>query len=179
MVYYTNCCCFEAKTGAKIIAILGIVFSALYVLFGSIFYGVYYDTLHGYQMREQLGPLGPYIDAIFGVSVVIYLKWITFCALLLHGINEKKKDFLLPWMIFEMIGLVVSKIRLHYAKKYNQFLLVGHHWSFCKCYHDNQIRDVCTHCFALLLVLCSDFGLWILLLGCGVFGVSRPQKGRK
>lgn len=110
MVYYTNCCCFEAKTGAKIIAILGIVFSALYVLFGSIFYGVYYDTLHGYQMREQLGPLGPYIDAIFGVSVVIYLKWISFCALLLHGINEKKKDFLLPWMIFEMIGLVLVTI---------------------------------------------------------------------
>ena len=92
------------------LAIFDIVFSALFILFGSILYGVYYDTLHGYLMREQLGPLGPFIDAIVGVSIVICLTWISFCALLLHGINKKKKDFLLPWMIFEMIGLVVSRI---------------------------------------------------------------------
>ena len=93
------------------LAILGIVFSALSILFGSILYGVYYDTLHGYRMREQLGPLGPFIDAIVGVSIVICLTWISFDALLLHGINKKKKGFLLPWMIFEMIGLVVSKMQ--------------------------------------------------------------------
>jgi len=93
-----------------VLAILGIVFSALSILFGSILYGVYYDTLHGYRMREQLGPLGPFIDAIVGVSIVIYLTWISFCALLLHGIKKKKKDFLLPWMIFEMIGLVLYTI---------------------------------------------------------------------
>ena len=188
MVYYTNCffCC-KSKTGGKVLAILGIVYNAIAILVGSIFYGVYSDTLHEYQLRKNSDldfgirtTIIRNIDAIVGVYIVVCLTWITLCALLLHGINKKKKDFLLPFMIFKMIGLVVSKIRLDYAKKY-QFLfsLGGHHWSFCKCYHDNQICGVCTHYFALLLALCSIFGLWILLLGCGVFGVSRPRKGRK
>ena len=114
MVYYTNCCfCIKSKTGAKVLAILGIVLSTLSILSSSIYYGLYYDELH--DPRIVYGNwIWKFIDAIYGVSIVINLMWISFDVLLLYGINKNKKDFLLPWMIFEMIALVVSKIQIWY-----------------------------------------------------------------
>ena len=118
MVYYTNCFCCKSKTGAQFLAILGILYNSLYIIFiGSIFYGVNYDKLHRCRMRKKLGPFAPYINAILEVFIVIILAWISCCALLLHGINKKKKDLLKPWLIFDMIRLVVSKMPLHSVSK--------------------------------------------------------------
>ena len=117
MVYYTNCFWCKSKTGAKTLAILGIIYNSLYIIFiGSIVYVVFNDKLsfRTYQMRQLFGY---YIDAFFGVYIVIILTWISFCSVLLHGINKKKKDFLKPWLIFDMIGLAVSKICIKEKKK--------------------------------------------------------------
>ena len=113
MVYYTNCCfCIKSKTGAKVLAILGIVLTALSILSSTVLYGVYYDELHSPRIAYGSNWFLKFIDAIYGVSIVINLIWILFCVLLIYGINKNKKDFLLPWMIFEMIGLVVRFVRL-------------------------------------------------------------------
>ena len=177
-------------------AILGMVDLALEVIIGSILYGVFYDFLHQPEM-ERYGPVFKFIDVFYGVGIVLCLKGLLFCALLLHGINKKKKDFLLPWMIFQMILLVVSKYDTEHFGQKNQFLS----WFIpvCKCvtiillflknctfsarddwhlhwiYRLYSIHRPGTRNSIDLLVLWLVFGLWVLLLGCGVFSVSRPE----
>ena len=146
MVYYTNCFCCKSKTGAKILAIFGIVYNSLYIIFiGSIFY-VVYDKLPNEETFRS------YINAFFGVYIVIILTWISFCAVLLHGINKKKKDFLKPWLIFDMIGLAVSKIckNIYIHNIFSFSFIVVHNCICSKCYYENQRCGLCKNQSAMV-----------------------------
>ena len=118
MVYYTNFCfCCKTKTGAKCIAILGMVILVLEILIGNFFHVIYLCFLH--LQNERNGPL-EYIDTYYGRLVsgnVFYLLWVVvcliatlFCALIFYGIEKNKKNFLLPWLVWQMIGNLVSII---------------------------------------------------------------------
>ena len=117
MVYYRNCFCCKSRIGAKILAILGFIFSSLVFFTIVVGYGLLYGELHGLRTRNQFGPLvqeivtllDGYIDAVFAIIFVFCLFWITSCILLLLGINMKQKNFFLPWLILHMIGFIVSK----------------------------------------------------------------------
>ena len=116
MVYYENCCfCMKSKTGAKVIAILGIVFNSLALIAGSIAYGVFYDDLYNLaSFEESLGPPGfnfeslKTINILVGVCITVFVLWIAFCYLFLHGIEKRRHIFMLPFLIFKMIVIVVS-----------------------------------------------------------------------
>ena len=121
MVYYTNCLCCKSRIGAKILAILGFVFSSLVFFTLVVGYGLLYGEFHGLRTRNHFGPLGQdiiavlgllggYIDAVFAIVFVLCLLWFTSCLLLLLGINMKQKNFFLPWLILHMIGFIVSKL---------------------------------------------------------------------
>ena len=124
MVYYANCCCCNSKIGAKIIAIFGMAISTLVFFTIVTGYGLLYGELHGYRTnnifrsRKHLGiwgeeialVLGTYIDTVFGIIFVICLVWFATCLLLFNGINMKHRNFILPWLILHMIGLIVSRI---------------------------------------------------------------------
>ena len=121
MVYYTNCLCCKSRIGAKILAILGFVFSSLVFFTLVVGYGLLYGEFHGLRTRKHFGPLGQdiiavlgllggYIDAVFAIVFVLCLLWFTSCLLLLLGINMKQKNFFLPWLILHMIGFIVSKL---------------------------------------------------------------------
>ena len=180
MVYYTNCFCCKSRIGAKILAILGFIFSSLVFFTIVVGYGLLYGELHGLRTRNQFGPLvqeivtllDGYIDAVFAIIFVFCLFWITSCILLLLGINMKQKNFFLPWLILHMIGFIVSK---------NNFLIlridtnlnfsVVRNWYFGACNYLYSIHSKRTFNTCCLLHQWFDFGVSILLLGCGIFSL--------
>lgn len=116
MVYYENCCfCFKSKTGAKIIAILGLVFACLAILANII--GLLVHSGLGW-----VGTIGGSIAIQIGVfnfvGFFVFYALVTLCqigylaifALLFHGVKNEKHGFLVPFLVFHMISLVIYTI---------------------------------------------------------------------
>merc|ERR1712062_452458 len=118
MVYYENCCfCFKSKTGAKIIAILGLVFACLAILANII--GLLVHSGLGW-----VGTIGGSIAIQIGVfnfvGFFVFYALVTLCqigylaifALLFHGVKKERHGLLVPFLVFHMISLVVSYFKL-------------------------------------------------------------------
>merc|ERR1712062_449440 len=116
MVYYENCCfCFKSKTGAKIIAILGLVFAGLAILANII--GLLVHSGLGW-----VGTIGGSIAIQIGVfnfvGFFVFYALVTLCqigylaifAMLFHGVKNEKHGFLVPFLVFHMISLVIYTI---------------------------------------------------------------------
>ena len=99
----------KSKTGAKVIAILSIIFTSILLIGGSIAYGVYYDDLYQLSEDGRLFYSLKSINTVVGVIIFWFLAWIGICALLFHGIEKRKHKLMLPYMILQMIGLSVSE----------------------------------------------------------------------
>ena len=113
MVYYAQCCCcFTSKTGAKIISILGLIFSSLSII-GNVI-GLATNP-QAWILRIGL-PLAVSVQTI--TTEVIYLgyalitigqiAYLAMFAMLFHGIKKERHGFMLPFLVFDMISLVVS-----------------------------------------------------------------------
>ena len=113
MVYYAQCCCcFKSKTGAKIISILGLIFSSLSII-GNV---IGLATNHQAWILKIGLPLAVSVQTI--TTEVIYLgyalitigqiAYLAMFAMLFHGIKKERHGFMLPFLVFDMISLVVS-----------------------------------------------------------------------
>ena len=117
MVYYENCCfCFKSKTGAKIIAILGLVFGSLSIL-GNII-GLFVHSwawlgIIGGPIALQIGVLNVHVFILFYALVTLCeIGYLAIFAMLFHGVKNEKHGFLVPFLVFHMISLVVSYFKL-------------------------------------------------------------------
>merc|ERR1712062_545852 len=115
MVYYAQCCCcFKSKTGAKIISILGLIFSSLSII-GNV---IGLATNHQAWILKIGLPLAVSVQTI--TTEVIYLgyalitigqiAYLAMFAMLFHGIKKERHGFMLPFLVFDMISLVISTI---------------------------------------------------------------------
>ena len=172
----------KSKTGAKVLGILSLTFGALTLITTCISYGIYYDAIQnilsqrGGHSQDTVATINAffarYINTWFGVSIFFYLIWILFCALLLLGIERKNNCLMLPFMIYDMIGLVVSPNKN--TEKKSNFLTFSalHHSHFDLFFSDHKPDCLCANPHFVLFDLCSGFSPWILLLGCYLFCVS-------
>jgi len=115
MVYYENCCfCFKSKTGAKIIAILGLVFGSLSIL-GNII-GLFVHSwawlgIIGGPIALQIGVLNVHVFILFYALVTLCeIGYLAIFAMLFHGVKNEKHGFLVPFLVFHMISLVIYTI---------------------------------------------------------------------
>ena len=97
----------KSKTGAKVIAILSIAFTSIILIAGSSAYGAFYDDIYRESEHWNNDDL-KIMNICVGVAIFLLLAWIGICALLFHGIEKRRHKLMLPYMIFQMIGLVVS-----------------------------------------------------------------------
>merc|ERR1711953_825314 len=136
---YNNCCgCFTAKTGALILAILGIFSGGTGLISDSIGYGVYMPAVEEQldQVKEQI--LDQYQEAgqpeeqkamveqylyvidvtkealpyMFIGQIVSSALTLLIAAMLAYGITSGKKAFMLPWLISHFFCLVVRSVYL-------------------------------------------------------------------
>ena len=101
-------------------AILDLICGAISLITICAFYGLYYDDLQNIlgnngpaynrgQLAQVNSFIANYINAWFAIAFIIYVIWILFAALLFLGIQRKNHCLMLPFLIVDMIGLVVSK----------------------------------------------------------------------
>ena len=121
MVYYKKCCCcLKSKVGAKVIGWLYLIGSVLSLISVIIRFALTYQNLriashHAYR-HELFGSealykiIQNYITVWFAGYLIVDCVWIGFCVLFLLGIHKGNHCMMLPWMILNMIGLVVSVI---------------------------------------------------------------------
>ena len=120
MVYYENCCfCFKSKTGAKIIAILGLVFACLAILANIIGLLVHqlgplgWVATIGGSIAIQIGVLNVYVYIVFyALGTLCQIGYLAIFALLFHGVKKERHGLLVPFLVFHMISLVVSYFKL-------------------------------------------------------------------
>ena len=91
--YEICCCCGSIQTGSKIIICLDLI-GAILSFFALIAYAV---PGHGH-----------WYWSLYWVACVVNLVWIGIDSLGLYGLFSKKPEYVLEWLIFEMIILVVS-----------------------------------------------------------------------
>merc|ERR1712062_427088 len=115
MVYYAQCCCcFKSKIGAKIISILGLIFSSLSII-GNV---IGLTTNHQAWIVKIGLPLAVSVQTI--TTEVIYLgyalitigqiAYLAMFAMLFHGIKTERHGFMMPFLVFDMISLIISTI---------------------------------------------------------------------
>lgn len=129
---YKTCCCFDARTGAQILGILGVLSAGFYFISNSVGLGVYapqidqmiddykldlqakfdesYKTeqeeMEFKQTMEQLDAVKTLVPWLFVLDIVgAAFEW-TINAALLYGIAKAKAGFMLPWLILHMAGIV-------------------------------------------------------------------------
>merc|ERR1739848_460765 len=91
--YEKFCCCMPVDTGARIVAILGVVGSAI-AIFGSIA-----SIFNGNGIYD-------WDDGV--LTVAIWDFFIYGC--LLYGLEKKKHIFVLLWLVLRMIDLVLETL---------------------------------------------------------------------
>jgi len=109
----------KSKTGAKVIGYLSVTLYAIYLISGCVGFGLYYDDIQNLAKSPAYRNIGifanklliNYVNAWFAIFFLINFIGILFAVLLLVGIEKSKHGLMLPWMVFDMIGLVVSVIR--------------------------------------------------------------------
>jgi len=132
MPRYKTCCCFDARTGAMILGILGVLCSGFYFISNSVGLGVYApqieDVIDEYKQQlkddfenqyeseadeaafektmAQLDYAKALVPWLFIADILgAAFEWIVNAALL-YGIGKSKAAFMLPWLIMHMAGIV-------------------------------------------------------------------------
>merc|ERR1712241_615394 len=105
---FCGCCC-NIVQAAKILAVLELIFGALALMvalafipsLNKYFKGDYYD--HEYET---------YLEAAVSIitTIVVEPLFIITTALKLYGLIKRRPGYILPWLIFNMICLVLSII---------------------------------------------------------------------
>ena len=135
MVYYANCCfAFKNTTGAKIIAILGTIFTGLGVIGTTIAFGVIVGfDIHIGALSESGTSLTdrvqiPYtlrgehvfqsqVWMVFGWAIAVQALYLAGFAMLFNGIRKASGDLIFPFLVIDMIGLLVSEKVKYFLKK--------------------------------------------------------------
>ena len=109
MIYYEHCCFWKFKiksrTFAKIIAILGIVSTPIYFIFGCINYGVYYND---FERLKENSPHGNYFRVLEYLSIDGIMALLAVFFLLLRGLDKNKPHYIVPFLTFNMVHIIVS-----------------------------------------------------------------------
>lgn len=92
-----KCCCLPVRTGATVIAALGICLSALQLV--GCLAGIGYVDNHVWYIRQR-----ETFFATLTVSVVLAAVATTICSLLLVGIKKNNHKFMVPWIVMQIIG---------------------------------------------------------------------------
>ncbi len=100
----THCCCFSTETGARILAILQIIYASLFAMTDILLLACYFPTINEMFKNTIFKNTIAYI---LGVSLASSMFDIIVAGFMLHGVNRKKHSCLLPWLIVEMINLVI------------------------------------------------------------------------
>ena len=127
------CCCFTPSTGAKILAILGIIGAAGTILSMSSTLTNLDDIKHNLDLaieeskKEEATKPAEEKDAyefqqnmleftknnigcFVGAELVCGIFQLAIASFMIYGVNKKKHTFMLPWLIVHMISLVVSTL---------------------------------------------------------------------
>jgi uncharacterized membrane protein len=135
--YGKCCCCFSARTGALILAILGIGAASLGIISNSVSLGVFQPHLDEmldqikqgsiYQFKQaeaELQAAKPYYEAlwnrldlikeslpwIFVLQIFVGIFDLTMNGCMLYGVTKNRSCMILPWLIWGMIGLVALTV---------------------------------------------------------------------
>ena len=118
--YKRCCCCCSVLVGAKIIAIIGLIFGLINLLFDIIIMAVLikgdaipFFILKVYATIENQAIISlafEHIGQILTMSIFIIftLFWLTCDGLMLNGITKRKPGFLMPWLVVNLILCIVS-----------------------------------------------------------------------
>ncbi len=99
----TECCCFSARTGAKTLAILGVIICVIMIAYSSVLLvkGAEPICWKGNCVTPNHGPDGILVALIVrGILVGIC------CMLMLHGVNRNRANFMSPYIIIQAIQIV-------------------------------------------------------------------------
>ena len=113
MVYYAQCCCcFKSKTGAKIISILGLIFSSLTLIANIIGLAINpqaWVLKIGIRLAVSVNSLTAEVIYLgYALVTIGQIGYLAMFAMLFHGIKKERHGFMLPFLLFDMISLVVS-----------------------------------------------------------------------
>ena len=99
-----KCCCFSLRTGAMILGIIGLIASVSSFLSSAI-------TAAEFDKNTVPDDMKPYVDYYYAVwAYFIPSGVIEICVhlALLYGVEKERHGFLLPWLIMNMVNIVVS-----------------------------------------------------------------------
>lgn len=135
MPRYRTCCgCMEVKTGAMVLGLIGFFVASFGLISDSIGLGVYapkidemLDEVKMRSMNEFIAKGSPDDERLFyetqwkQIEVVktivpwVFIIQITCCAIsflingsLIYGLNSKKANFMLPWLISHMAAIILN-----------------------------------------------------------------------
>ena len=125
----TRCCCFSVRTGAKILAILGLIVEVTMIVSSVIILAFLpqvqqrideWESSSGNydadtqdmisQLARSWRSILPYMYIIFGVCLVAFILEMIMDACMLHGVNRLKYKFMIPWLVVCGIGLAFSTV---------------------------------------------------------------------
>lgn len=133
---YKNCClCTNVKTGAIILAMIGLLTGGLLVFLDSVAFVYFEDNIDQHKLNktiefredtnkteeeikqhEQYMAIGDIIKSfvtwVFVLKIVCAAIIILKNGSMLYGVIQKKAGFMLPWLIFGMMEIVCSSIFL-------------------------------------------------------------------
>ena len=103
--YQRCCCCCGVSTGAKIIAILGII-ATIIISISSIAMLAQSDSYKNNQLLQVYGENGPVI--LGSLNLITGLVGLIINIALLYGVINQQLMPILAWLVIDMIGLLVS-----------------------------------------------------------------------
>ena len=103
--YQRCCCCCGVSTGAKIIAILGII-ATIIISISSIAMLAQSDSYKTNQLLQVYGENGPVIQG--SLNLITGLVGLIINIALLYGVINQQLMPILAWLVIDMIGLLVS-----------------------------------------------------------------------
>merc|ERR1712241_736097 len=104
---FCGCCC-NIVQAAKILAVLELIFGALALMVALAFFP-YLDKYFKGDYDDQNYEHLPNIVSII-TTIIVEALFIITTALKLYGLKKRRPGYILPWLIFNMICLVLSII---------------------------------------------------------------------
>jgi hypothetical protein len=152
-----TCCCFTARTGALIIAIMGVIGCGFGILTASIINFGHDTNLH---IGDQFIDSSPFLIS----QILSNIITVIICGLMLYGVTNDKYLMIMPWLIFVMIGLVTSTILIIIG-----FILL------CLVYHAVGYGFILAIISAPLLVLAVYFWIVVQSVYCDIKENDQPS----
>ncbi|XP_064481254.1 lysosomal-associated transmembrane protein 4B-like [Ornithodoros turicata] len=126
MRYMTNCCCgcCDVRKGTKILSILHLICYAIgLIAFAAL--AASFNTLkdaidravaeHGIIVDSSVDVFGDGMRGIYITTAVFFAIGVIITSLLVHGAFKSKRNFIFPFLVFEVIILVYHAINIIYS----------------------------------------------------------------